>query len=825
MSNHPIQVILDRERWHHAVKPEKRPRRLKDFYADRDDEFKLHKSHIVGQVRHAESSLQRQSATGLGYAKLSLRSDALAKGHRPEVLFPFDETPMVGVDGLGELIYEVSAPALAAVAERMVADAEEHTTMRFDEREKKEFPSPSPEKHELGAIADFGLILPDDRVAFSASEAVEWLSDARTTGSYQVELFRAIPPHKQWDAFPAAVTNLFETFVSGLGDFPGLECDRLDQTNKYSPWLRVRLSVERHPAVHPFETNTTRAPGALSAPFDPSITRHQALLHFLGQHPLVRHVNPAPLLTRSVPGAQMPLALPLSVPKRATTLPLPIVGVVDGGLGASLDDWIVDRKDVLKPEHRSLEHGTFIGGLLVAASTFNSHYAADLEPDGCDLVDLALLPDLDNPAVAPLYGGAGGFLEELQQAIYYLRTRRRVRVFNVSVNTRYPATPSLYSFEAQRIDEIADDNDAIIVLSGGNLEPPRREWRSSTIETLTDLARGRGDEAIFRPAESVRSICVAAVNCPGDPGCITSAPARYSRRGPGLKCGVKPDVAHFGGSHGHGLQSVDPKGGAVRDWGTSYAAPLVAKTLAALDQKIDGLSRETLLALLFHHCRIREPLTKPGLRALARDFVGFGIPDSSEKILNGADSAITLVFAGRLKPKQFFEFPLRWPPSLVTPEGKCRGHVRMTLVYTPPLHHQYKTEIVRVNLDAKLQQYNVKGKPKSYPNKFGARNHPDADSGFEKDLISEQLKWWPVKVYEHWSEDGIGETSSWRLKVKSISRQRTSMPEDGVPFTVLLTITDLDDEADVFNEMRWELQAAGVRISDIQLASRVTTRI
>ena len=133
------------------------------------------------------------------------------------------------------------------------------------------------------------------------------------------------------------------------------------------------------------------------------------------------------------------------------------------------------------------------------------------------------------------------------------------------------------------------------------------EWPQDETQALVALASARRD-GLLMPAEKVSNVSVAALNPPGMPNAVSHAPARYSRRGPGLRAGVKPDLAHFGGSGspqtpvGHGLFSIKPDGSTCDGCGTSYATPLVAKTAAVLDQSIEGeVSRETLIGLLLHH--------------------------------------------------------------------------------------------------------------------------------------------------------------------------------------------------------------------------------
>lgn len=66
-------------------------------------------------------------------------------------------------------------------------------------------------------------------------------------------------------------------------------------------------------------------------------------------------------------------------------------------------------------------------------------------------------------------------------------------------------------------------------------------------QVLAVLATRTNPDTIFMPCESVRTVAVGALNPPGSSH-IEEAPTTYTRRGPGLRVGVKPDVAHFGGT-------------------------------------------------------------------------------------------------------------------------------------------------------------------------------------------------------------------------------------------------------------------------------------
>jgi hypothetical protein len=51
------------------------------------------------------------------------------------------------------------------------------------------------------------------------------------------------------------------------------------------------------------------------------------------------------------------------------------------------------------------------------------------------------------------------------------------------------------------------------------------------------------------------------------------------------------------------------------------------------------------------------------------------------------------------------------------------------------------------------------------------------------------------------------------------------MPDDVVPFTAILTISDPERAQPVFNDLRQSLLALGVQIADIRTAARITPQV
>ena len=96
---------------------------------------------------------------------------------------------------------------------------------------------------------------------------------------------------------------------------------------------------------------------------------------------------------------------------------------------------------------------------------------------------------------------------------------------------------------------------------------------------------------------------------------------------------------------------------------------------------------------------------------------------------------------------------------------------------------------------------------------------------YEWQLIESEQKWNPIKVYEKSFPRGTKNKGSWFLEVEYQSRDGAQHSLQGVPFTVILTISDPEHIAPVYNEMRQNVIAAGAQIADIQNAVTITQRV
>jgi hypothetical protein len=826
MANSPVQIVLNSDAFIEALE-NNGGGGSKDFFAGNDTEFIEHRYNMQQQLSEIKSMQLVSSFAKISYAKVTLKQAALAKSHRPtSQIFKKDVAPVVGAGDLGELFVELTPESIDKINNK-IGQAETET--RFKERNGKNEPNPSRLRSEIGAIEEIAPYTASDKRNFSVKEAVKWLSNPQTSGSYMVELFEAPPARQDWDLLSRYKFELFDSFFAGLLNLgAGLFISRITTGQGSSVLFGIKL--ENSDSAPIVQLHSSSAAGKLvdKKAIDLKPERHNQLLDYLGNHPLVKKVSLPPIITQSSQVTSLIKGEEFIVPNPDHGGSYPKICVVDGGVSDVYGDWVEDRWGLISNADKDENHGTFIAGLAIFGQRLNGK-AICREIDGCKIIDLDILPRMDR--YSSYYSKPLEFFNELETAVQELKARTGVRIFNFSLNIEEHVSTNGYSIPAQILDKIAEENDIVFVISAGNTHPRdlRKEWPSDHFDALKILASSRND-AIKKPAESCRNVSVSALNPPHIEGVVPYALSNYSCRGPGLRVGLKPDFAHIGGSGtihpilGHGLFSLDTASNIVDGCGTSYAAPNVAKTLASLDHSIEGIvSRETLIALGIHHAVLPESLNEKNLRSVTKHLVGFGMPNGSEEILNGNPSAITLVFANRAISGHKMSFKFLWPSSLVR-DGKCFGHAKLTIVSTPRFDYRFGSEFVRINIDAALRQLQKDG---TYKGRLNAIYTPEDSDGslYERDQIEHSFKWSPVKVYEKTFPRGVGPSIEWKLEVEYLSRDGVTIPAAGVPFTAILTISDPNSEEPVFNDMRQMLQSLGVQAVDIKTAARIVPRV
>lgn len=831
MPNQPVQIVLN-PRQLRADRDRQGGGSHKDFFEGRDAAFKAHRATLAASLQDLAATLDSSSTlpSGLGFLAVDMRGDALAKSHRPQdALFKPTVSPHSATEKIGQPIYAVTPSTLAGIAQVVLA-AEDHPEVREDANGVAK-PRPSARRTEASAITAVRLWGEADKRSFSAGDAVAWLREGSAgINQYSVELFStagAVLAKPVADAWRLELRRLVE-LLKPLG----VVASRTRGPGALSSnGLRLTLGIFEKPGesqlqLQKLSEQIERIPATAGGEISLDPVRHQQVIDALVSSPVVRRIELLPRVSAfdppvTRPGSEAPAEL-FEVLDGA----LPKIGVVDCGISGPIAAWVAEERSYIAPADRDASHGTFIAGLLVAASDLNEYLVGFSR--GCTLFDIAVLP-ANNGGTGLLFDsyypdGVAGFMDEVESAVDYFRTTQDVRVYTFSINVEAAPGQLDYGYMARRLDDISSRLDVIFVISAGNLDSTsmRDEWAPNMQNALAELA---GDRRGFlaQPGESLFNASVSALNPPGLEGQVPFALARYSRRGPGLRGAVKPDFAHIGGSGtpnatiGSGLFSVDTDGRIKSGAGTSYAGPLVARRIAELDAAIESyVPRETLLALTVHNATTPSHLSAKELKAVSRDVVGFGIPAAPSRVLEADDSGITIIVQTTLMRGEEHKLEFAWPASLVN-NGKCRGYARLTLVARPVLAYQHGDERVRVNIDAKLMQQKLDG---GYDGKltsvFVADKPPRSGQLNERELLVESMKWQVIKSGHVRMPNGHGPTSRWKLSVEYLTRAGESFPERGVEYALVLDIRDLEGVAPVFQEMRAQLGSLGIQTSDIR---------
>jgi hypothetical protein len=736
-----------------------------------DARYRARLSTQVAAIRTA--ILPQVRTAGAAPVRVKLLAKAAAKSHRPENLFSAQSCPIVGAGRLGELFVKATPEGL----DRLTEFIERNTT----ERMTKEI---------------------------SCVETIEPVTPGfRRSGLEASDVLRRSPRGEQG-------------FITRVGLFNfGADGDQPKLVEDFERTCRGRdISVVR---------NRGYSPSSFTYEIEcRNVEDVEALSRVIG----VRSISPMPLIRTLRP--QMFAAKPLpSLPSGDdVTGDFPVVVVVDSGISdqvPGLESWVVGRDSQVAPEYRNTDHGTFVAGLICWGGQLNPTIAG-LDDSPCGVFDLQVMPNEDPAKGDTLPLLESEFLVSLEAALQ--QHANAYKVWNLSLNTDTVCSLDAFSTLAEELDNLQEKYKVSFVISAGNYDTP----------PLLDFPRTGGQVQAGRittPADSVLGITVGAVSHVGykTNGPREHHPSAFSRHGAGPNYVIKPDLVHYGGScstdlsHIAGIRSVNGTGSA-ENLGTSFATPLVARTLAQIYHQVTPTPSPVLArALLTHHAR--DPRTRLRVPDGDENFFGFGLPAPVPYCLECTAHTSTLVFDDMLRPGYFLEwddFP--YPPSLRR-DGKYFGEVWMTVAFAPARGARWGTEYCETHIDAHFGVYRTQKsretglvKPKPIFVGLVPPEHKNPGLLYESYQVEKLRKWAPVRTYYGDMGESGERGDRWRLKVQLLTRhgieeEETFQPQ---PFSLILTISDPEKKARVYDEMA---QIVRNRFQSQNLTVRAAARV
>lgn len=487
----------------------------------------------------------------------------------------------------------------------------------------------------------------------------------------------------------------------------------------------------------------------------------------------------------------------------------PVVAVVDSGVSncAPIAPWVTGRMTCVADGYKNNEHGTFVSGLITNSFNLNNN---DTRFPACQSKIFSV----------EVLGNDGGDHFSILQAMHDVaETNPQIKVWNLSLGGSAPVSKYEISTMALMLDEFQDKFNCLCVVAAGNFEEDMRSWPPHL--ELND--------GISTPGDSVRALTVGSI-AHIDGFVKNSEPSHFSRKGPVSNYVQKPEVVHFGGNvmmnNGQpvtlGVNSIDSHGNSHQDIGTSFSTPIVSSVAANLFEKIGERANPSLVkSLIIHNANLNNNIMDND-----KPYYGWGKPNGSDDILSVKDYESTMVFEGKAqKSFEIEKLPFPIPSCLRTADNKVRAEFFITLVYHPELDPQKAFEYCQMDINVGFGKVEKIEKMENgeMVEKFEFKSQVPLQKDthlFESDLVKSGDKWSPVKVYKKRFPKGV-DIEHWRLRVSVMDRDGYEAQGVLIPFSIVLTIRDIDKEQPVYNEMSQLMDQQNWEVSDLVVDTQI----
>jgi hypothetical protein len=210
--------------------------------------------------------------------------------------------------------------------------------------------------------------------------------------------------------------------------------------------------------------------------------------------------------------------------------------------------------------------------------------------------------------------------------------------------------------------------------------------------------------------------------------------------------------------------------------------------------------------------------TRERVKDLDDHYLGFGTPLDIERALECDPWKMTLVFEEVLRPGYFLEWDNFPYPESLTSGDKFRGEIWMTLAYPPARNPSFGSEYCETHVNASFGTYNEREEFKGQV----PVEHANKGMLWESFQVKALRKWASVRTYHRLVSPPV-RAKRWRLRVELLSRHGVENTRaSNQPFALLLTISDPEHRAPVYDEMSRSLRT---RFQTQNLTLRASVRV
>lgn len=693
-----------------------------------------------------------------GIVKVTLKEEALAKSHRPLNLFSSQTCPIVGSLDFGELLVSATATGLNKLKSRLL-----------DGKSKKIIAN-------ISAIEKIEPFSPDDRLSGHDLDYI--LSTSEQGGRLKIRLFDHQNEEKN------------NSLKLALDQFANDNNIQLKNLNYGSSHDLISATTENKDTV-------------------------KKLANFIG----LRSISTIPVFKVSdlyLQTTPVGIADEQLFPAPQTDVDYPIVGVIDSGIcpnSSLIAPWVIARESYVPDGFEDYSHGTMVAALIVNSQSLN-HQDTRFPSTHARIVDVNVFPK-----------GGTTTEDELVAIIEDVVPKYpQVKVWNLSLGGNDPVHNTDFSDFAHFLDEMHDKYGCLFVVAAGN-QNNYEQWPT---------ARGHaGINRISSPGDSIRALTVGSLAHKETPLSLSriDEASPFSRIGPGPSCIPKPEITHYGGNVTAkgafaqiGILSLGPNNMLCETIGTSFATPIASSIAAHLHHFLSQGGRvevptERIKALMVHSSLLGGKVTTDTI-----NHKGFGRPGDIIDHLYCDPNCMTMVFETDVRHGgfEFERFPFPIPDCLNTDDGKYKGEVLMTLVYSPEIDKNYSSEYCRTNVDVGMGSYNRDEEGIRRFNSMIPAAPKDIKDLYERSRVENGFKWSPVKAYHKISTRGIN-VGDWRLKLSVLRRAEMAVPERPQRATLVLSLRGLEPNQPVYNETIHKINQLGWITVDIDQHVRIRT--
>ena len=523
----------------------------------------------------------------------------------------------------------------------------------------------------------------------------------------------------------------------------------------------------------------------------------------------------------------------------------PVVGVLDSGIERNqyLSPWIIEKNETYYPiELQNKNHGSMVASILEYSDEMNGTKNTSI--DGVMMLEVVAIPDINKEIV---------YIEDIVDNVRdAIQRHKEIKIWTMSIGTEEEAEINTFSKWGMALDDIADENNVLIIKSAGNSKA---------------YLKNKKTERISKMADSVRALVVGSIANEKSQYDIAdiNKPSPFTRCGPGPSHIIKPDLVAYGGNAGilpdgnntmTGVKVIDSFGNLKRAAGTSFSTPWIARIASELDFLLEGNFDPLLIKALMVHNAI-YPAGEKMIMEDKKKFMGFGMPNGTKDILYNSEHEITLILRDSLKKGTFIDildFP--FPKSLIGDDGCFRGQIILTMVNSPILMSTEGPEYCQSDIQVKFGT--MDGIKERDISKHTIRNlyGPDKNQnlmsdklyksnvfnviennvfGKERTLLEHGQKFYPIKKYAvdldemknaNRNKFLVG-NRKWYMKIEALFRDaierkaRITGEELKQDFCVLLTIKDPKGKAPIYNEVTQQLQEKNFIYSNVKLKNEI----